>query len=919
MFGIKRQQQLLWFLLTLLACLGNYFVVPLLFGVELLLGGFFLYLILFNFGLARALMSALPAYLTTWLVWGHPWIGIICFFELLLVGALLRHFKSRDLILLIAGYWLLVGSPASLLIYAQLLGVPWLDVWMLIGKQALNSLAAATLALLVAYLLSSRFSSQQRVPQLSITDLFFYVPTLLLVLGGFVVIVVTGYFQMQRAEQEIQRQLTLSQEFIARQLEAKLDHLHQALLQINEKCNRLNLQPLELGRSCFDRHLVNLPFEQVFLRSMMDADWTAFSQQQSRRQLNDAKRQLLNKGLNQLVAEGKDRTQLLAEQDELLLVRRVFDSEGRQDWLAGSISLNHFRVNLMTAVNHPDLRYAWQLEERQLLISQVDQELTLPAQRVGNASHYGEFMHWLPDHGESKVTRWRDSIFYIEQPMQNLGLKLPGHLRVELIPRLVQESLFQLYGLLFTLAFLMILLGLLLSRWIARKVAQPVQELIQVADRIPTQLKLPIQSWSWPQTYPIVEFEQLKEHLIAMGRLLKDQFSQLQSKEQQLGQMVSQRTRELVDANQHLQSVMESMEAVLWSAELNQTANKDWLSLSFISSSVLQLTGSSARTWLAQPQQLLYKGLAESERARVLEELQKMPLSGRGRILLHFKHQINGQWRVLTLRYWLVYSDEGQPLRVDGLITDITEAHAAEEKVKAQEELLLHQSRRAAMGEMLSNIAHQWRQPLNSLRLTLGNLEDAKNFGELSEEVFDQSLVQADRQINQMNQTVRDFVTFFRPRKEVQVFELSKLINQALEVMGASLDQVKVDCQLTCEAEVEGYPNEVMQVMMVLLQNAREALEARQVAEPRIKIRLEKLDQQVILTLEDNAGGIPEEVISQVFDPYFTTKAEGTGIGLYMAKMVIEKQMQCGIQVDNSDQGAVFTLSFPQILDAKSN
>lgn len=918
MLRMTSREALAWFLLTLLACLGNYFALPLLFGVDLLLGSIFLYLILFYLGLSRALLSALPAYLLTWLLWGHPWAGVTYFAELLLVGALLKHFKFRELILFVAGYWVLIGTPASLLIYSQLLALPWLDVWMLVGKKSLNSLASATLALALIYLLPTKLYLSRKHPQLSITDLFFYLPTLMLVLGGLVVVMVTGHYQMARAEQEIQRQLTVTRGFVARQLEERLNQLHEQLLQISTECQSSALSQLVTSNHCYDRQLMNRPFEQFLLRPMSEKDWILLNSHIARNGLSDEQRDLLQVSLQELKGEGKNRTEAMTSRGELLLVRRVFNESGQQDWLAGLVSLNYFRINLMSGGSHPDLRYIWQLGDRALLVSQDSDSQPLPVELAGDPENHGRFLHWLPDEGKNTIARWSRSIYYIQQPLQQLGINLPGVLRVEVTPRLTQKNLFQLYSLLFTLAFAMIFLGLLISRAVAAWVARPVHELVRVADAIPNQLELPLQSWSWPETHRILEFEQLKEHLMNMGYLLKEQFSELQAREQQLEEAVNKRTRELVDAHQHLQSVMDSMEAVLWSAELSSIQGKNHFTLSFISPSVLHLTGYSARTWLTNPGRVLRSGLDKKQVGRVLAELQNMAQRGRGRIVLSFKNPKEDSWRVLILRYWLVYSAEGRPLRVDGLITDITEAHAAEEKIKVQEELLLHQSRRAAMGEMISNIAHQWRQPLNSLRLTLGNLEDAKAFGELTEKAFDENLKQADKLINQMNQTVRDFVTFFRPRKQPEIFNLSSLVDQSLEVMQASFQKLQVHLDVAEAVKVKGYPNEVMQVILVLLQNAREAIQSQENLEGEVWISLQKVAGRAELIVEDNAGGISEEAISQVFDPYFTTKAEGSGIGLYMAKMVIEKQMQGEIQVANSRQGALFTLSFPLTSDPLS-
>ncbi|SFC00649.1 Histidine kinase-, DNA gyrase B-, and HSP90-like ATPase [Marinospirillum celere] len=899
----------IFLLLALLACLGNYFAVPLLFGVSLLLGSIFIYLLLFYYGLPLTLVAAIPAYLLTWLLWGHPWGTITHLLELILVAGLLSHYRFRELPLLVAIYWLLLGIPGGLLIYHQVLGLPWLDAWMIIGKQALNSLANATLALTLIYLLPDRLGLRKR-PEMSITDLFFYLPTLMLVLGSLVIVMITGHFQMERAQAEIQQQLRGAQSFVVRQLDQKLGSLHDQLSRINQLCQS-TLDDETRTRQCYDRQVIGTPFQELLLRPMSGSDWnnlTSFSRLDEFSQSLNAD---LESSLRELQETGRNRTQRLTDTGELLLVRRVFNDYLHQNWLVARVDLSELNLDLLAAMVYPELRYIWQLGEQELLANQAAIDPVLPLAKHLDASKDGQFLHWLPDEGATAVGRWGNSIYYLQNRLENLGIALPGSIRIELRPRQMQENLFSMYALLFGLSFLLILVGLLITRLVSVWIARPVKDLIKVAENIPSQLPLPIESWRWSQKYPVLEFNQLGVQLETMGRLLKEQFGELQEKEQRLEEVIANRTRELVDAHQHLQSVMDSMEAVLWSADLQLNEGKALFKLNFISPSVLYLTGYSARAWLGDAQGLIRRGLDKKQVAGVLQELGHMAQRGRGRLVMRFWNPKEEEWRVMTLRYWLVYSAEGRPLRVDGLITDMTETYEAEEKVKEQEELLLHQSRRAAMGEMVSNIAHQWRQPLNSLRLTLGNLQDAREFGQLTEDLFDDSLQQADKLITQMNQTVRDFVTFFRPRKEARVFNLADLVDQSLDVMQTSLQSMELHLDVDKDIRVKGYPNEVLQVIMVILQNSREAIKDQKGLAGEVWITLKKEKSQALLTLEDNAGGIPEEAISKVFDPYFTTKAEGTGIGLYMAKMVIEKQMQGEIQVVNSAKGALFTLAFP--------
>jgi C4-dicarboxylate-specific signal transduction histidine kinase len=234
-------------------------------------------------------------------------------------------------------------------------------------------------------------------------------------------------------------------------------------------------------------------------------------------------------------------------------------------------------------------------------------------------------------------------------------------------------------------------------------------------------------------------------------------------------------------------------------------------------------------------------------------------------------------------------------------------------KSREKDQLLIQQSRLAAMGEMLSNIAHQWRQPLNTTGLIFQNIRDAYNYGELNKEYLDNTVDNAMKIVQNMSKTIDDFKNFFRSDKEKQQFDLKKSIGRALSLVYADFESsgIPVELEAAEEITVTGYPNEYLQVILNILNNARDILTERKIENPRIEIRIFKENEIGVVTVMDNAGGIPEDIIERVFDPYFTTKEMGTGIGLYMSKMIIEKNMGGRLTVKNVDSGAEFRIEIP--------
>jgi len=220
------------------------------------------------------------------------------------------------------------------------------------------------------------------------------------------------------------------------------------------------------------------------------------------------------------------------------------------------------------------------------------------------------------------------------------------------------------------------------------------------------------------------------------------------------------------------------------------------------------------------------------------------------------------------------------------------------EEKEEQKELLVHQSKLASMGEMLGNIAHQWRQPLSRLGYILMNIESKDK-----EQHHTQKLQEASDQLEYMSQTIDDFRDFFKPDKEKESFSLAYETQKVITLL--ELREVEVELNVIEDSNILNYKNEYKQVMLSLLTNAKEVLQERAILSPKIVITIDKAK----VTVSDNAGGIKEKEMQKIFEPYFTTKQQGSGIGLYMSKVIVEKNMGGKLRVKNNEEGALFTLT----------
>jgi len=276
-------------------------------------------------------------------------------------------------------------------------------------------------------------------------------------------------------------------------------------------------------------------------------------------------------------------------------------------------------------------------------------------------------------------------------------------------------------------------------------------------------------------------------------------------------------------------------------------------------------------------------------------------------------------WMVLTMTVFMNMFDVGysytiiDPLYIGATIEAILFSLALSYKMRMvsqekeeQKELLVHQSKLASMGEMIGNIAHQWRQPLTHLSYTFMNIQEAQKHNELTPEYLNNKIDEANTQLDFMSHTIDDFKDFYTPNKEKEDFSLVTATQETLEIMRNTLkhNDIEVELVIKEDSTLHNYKNEYKQVLLNLLSNAKDALVERVTKSPHITIVIDKNT----IHITDNAGGIKEDVLKRIYEPYFTTKVGNSGIGLYMSKMIVERNMKGKLNVENRQDGACFTL-----------
>ena len=234
---------------------------------------------------------------------------------------------------------------------------------------------------------------------------------------------------------------------------------------------------------------------------------------------------------------------------------------------------------------------------------------------------------------------------------------------------------------------------------------------------------------------------------------------------------------------------------------------------------------------------------------------------------------------------------------------------------KRKEGLILYQSRLAAMGEMIGNIAHQWRQPLNNLNLILSNLEDIYIYDERDEEYFIGSINRGKMLTKQMSNTIDDFRYFFDPKDEISEFYIINCVKLTLDILADKIKQKDINIILDNIAfiTVYGHENQYSQAVFSIINNSIDALSENNIEKRKVIISIYEEDKMGVCEISDNAGGVKKEIIDKIFNPYFTTKdnREGSGLGLYMTKTII-KNMEGKIDYYNSEDGFTIKLMTPK-------
>ena len=238
------------------------------------------------------------------------------------------------------------------------------------------------------------------------------------------------------------------------------------------------------------------------------------------------------------------------------------------------------------------------------------------------------------------------------------------------------------------------------------------------------------------------------------------------------------------------------------------------------------------------------------------------------------------------------------------------ELKSLNESIKRQQEQLIEQSRNAAMGEMISMIAHQWRQPLSLINTIMATVQLEYDLDTLDKVLLNRSFDKIEQTVHFLSSTINDFKDYFKPQKEKQSISLNQTILKSVSFLEPTIKVLGVNyiCNST-DIHFLSYSNELVQVVINLIKNSLDAIQDNEIKDGEIIVETVEEQDSVLIIIRDNAGGIPSENIERIFEPYFSTKSKnGTGLGLYMVKMIVEKHLLGSVSVVSLKNESIFTL-----------
>ncbi len=927
---------------------GNTFGYPIFSGVEILFGSIFTMLALQLFGFGYGVVTAIVVNSVPLLASNYPYLLPVMIAEVVAVGWLSRR-KGQGVVFADTLYWFCLGIPFFYLVSRGHLQVHPSNTLIIVCKQTINGIANT----LVARMIFMALYCRSRYGLFTLREVVFNVLATIVLLPSLALTLLESKQEFIETDQHIRESITLVGRHTVDSLESWL----------GQKSERMSALSGWVGKGSGD-----LGHDLDLLRALdpdllaigvidQEARVAAASPALDEERMLAIDRELagspylaeMQRGLRPRISE--IRAARSGGPDPVCVILAPVVTAGRYGgYTAGIVNLERVRQILSLPATRFGLTCTLLDQDKRVIASnQKELAVMTPFSRGAGVMRKLEegLSQWLPAFpaNTADVEQWRQSTYVVEKPVGTLA---DWQLIIEQPVAPFQQQLFAH----FTGELKIILLVLLATLGCAELLSRRFMSSLQSLQRISFDFAEKMEAGShinWPSSL-VREIDQLIVNFREMAKSLAQRFREARQLNATLEERVDERTRALQESEAKYRIIFENKVYAIYIFDLETRQLLD------VNGAFTALYGYSREEVMAGMRVDAINTWDEDGDLVVQEVMREetmyLPLRyHRKRDGSIFPVEIVGgpyRWQG-RLVVFAIASDITERLRATETLLERTsqledltrnlEVRIEEEigRRRKNEQLMIQQAKLAAMGEMLGAIAHQWRQPLNTLGLCVQNIKDSYLYGVLDQGYLDTTVGQAMEQIGHMSSTIDDFRTFFQPDKERIAFDTIQAVGEVLALFAAQLKAYDIAVTINCRAcgmtsdldhpvesctakMVVGYKNEFEHVILNLLTNAKDAICERReqggmTVEESGLIAFEFLDNDhtLVIQVNDNGGGVPDSLIERIFEPYFTTKepTKGTGIGLYLAKIIVEGHMGGSLMVRNAGAGASFVITVP--------
>jgi PAS domain S-box-containing protein len=950
-------------LLSLSGSAGNTLALPIAFGVMFIFGSIFSVIAVSRLGTWLGVTVALIASSYTFFLWHHPYAIIIFTAEILWMGLALQRGRS-NLLIIDSLYWLLLGCPLVALFYGGAMGLDLQHTIIIVLKQALNGMFNALLAWIGLSLLPR---PSWKTPRLShrpvpYNQVLFQMVSACLMIPALGLLLFLTRREVSATQTRTLQDIQIESQFTAHSLGKWIADYQNATRVIAELGTSHPLQPsVRLQEELKDIHQLFPLFYTIILSDGMATniacDPPVNAKGESTIGINLSDRSWFKEMKSTLQPTISDvfigQATIFAP---IFVISTPIINDGQLSHFGvGAINLNQLGQLLKQNSHHQTIAFTIMDRHDKVIVSTNKSREPLEAiqQTAGQIIFVSDTKSlYIPGIKKniSIMEALKGAYYFSRLPIPGT----PWTLLVESPVAPLQSHFYNttIWGLSIVTAFLVAMLAI--AALVSRYLTTPILALARISQNLPAKIAGQ-EKISWPHSN-FIELHELIENFQHSAVTIDHNLATINAYNAELEKTVLARTADLEQERHRLDSIIEATNVGTWEWNV-QTGeiffNERWASM--LGYRLEELRPVSIQTWLQ---------LVHPEDRLISDSLLQQHFTG---VLDYHDHECrvrhkDGHWVwVRTRGKVILHTVDGKPLMMSGTHTDITVRKQKEEDLQEKsrqleslsrnlaqqveeevalrlqtEQNFIQQSKLAAMGEMLGAIAHQWRQPLNTLGLVIQNLQEAQAFGEMNQEVVDSTVQKSMNLIQHMSKTIDDFRNFFKPDKQKSTFDAMRVVGDALQLVSNQLSSNRIDYNLTCHTHnksfntmmtlpaceailITGYRNEFRHVIINLLSNAQDAILTHRACtndqaqfQSRIDINIYHADTTVTIKIADNGGGIDAVLLDKIFLPYFTTKEpdKGTGTGLYMSKLIIE-HMNGRLSARNTRQGVVFTIELP--------